>query len=345
MYSMNWFKYRLTPFYFSSGEIEELKQDLSSFRFEVLNTLQTQQKSLQEAINLVSAKLDLVTRLHVSPSSDLFGGPRGSGGGGGGGGGASHSPPSDNDYSPGSGKRYLATPSPMYACGYESASPISQQGSPGPAIGFEGIMGGSGGRSPPQLLHHGGFISPPTTSSAMEYEAPLMTENEPAILSRGIVHEYRGESADTALMEDEDLHPEVQRGRPSGNGQYPSSHYGNGGGAATIGVSSSTTSDAQVPGHGYRRDKRASVIEGHGAKRSSNDEGSGGAFRGRKESEGSRSNRSGSQTPKTSHSPPSPSSSSTAGRADWEPTYLSGSGYKPDVDNYINLLESSSSTS
>ena len=45
--------------YCLSGEIEELKQDLSSFRFEVLNAMQTQKHSLQESINSVSAKMDM----------------------------------------------------------------------------------------------------------------------------------------------------------------------------------------------------------------------------------------------------------------------------------------------
>ena len=43
------------------GEVEELKQDLSSFRFEVLNRLDTQARALQESINAISAKLDFYT--------------------------------------------------------------------------------------------------------------------------------------------------------------------------------------------------------------------------------------------------------------------------------------------
>ena len=43
-----------------SGEIEELKQDLSSFRFEMLNTLETHQKALSEAVGVINSKLDLM---------------------------------------------------------------------------------------------------------------------------------------------------------------------------------------------------------------------------------------------------------------------------------------------
>lgn len=46
------------------GEVEELKQDLSSFRFEVLNRLDTQARALQESINAISAKLDFYTSQH-----------------------------------------------------------------------------------------------------------------------------------------------------------------------------------------------------------------------------------------------------------------------------------------
>ncbi len=43
-----------------AGEIEELKQDLSSFRFEMLNTLETQQKALTDAVSVINSKLDLM---------------------------------------------------------------------------------------------------------------------------------------------------------------------------------------------------------------------------------------------------------------------------------------------
>ena len=95
-------------------------------------------------------------------------------------------------------------------------------------------------------------------------------------------------------------------------------------GAATIGVSFSTTSDAQGPGTMFRRDKRSS-LRGEGASP--------------RAPGGDDSSQPGSATPKSPHSP----SVSTGGSQDWEPRYLAG--YKQDIDHFINLLESSSSTS
>ncbi len=43
------------------AEVEELKQDLSSFRFEVLNKLDTQSKSIEDCVLALHAKLDMMT--------------------------------------------------------------------------------------------------------------------------------------------------------------------------------------------------------------------------------------------------------------------------------------------
>ncbi len=43
------------------GEVDELKQDISSFRFEVLNKLTTQAEAIEENMKVLSAKLDMIT--------------------------------------------------------------------------------------------------------------------------------------------------------------------------------------------------------------------------------------------------------------------------------------------
>lgn len=51
------------------GEIEELKQDLSSFRFEMLNQLETQWRSLQDTVNYISTRLDGAPRAQLGPDN------------------------------------------------------------------------------------------------------------------------------------------------------------------------------------------------------------------------------------------------------------------------------------
>lgn len=281
-------------FFFNSGEIDELKQDLSSFRFEVLNTLQTQQNALQDAITLLSAKVDLLTR-----AQQVQGTPSPKRG--------------DYDHSPGSGYQ---------------RSPLSRDYDRSPEMGQPWKLSPREGHNPDSgLMTEEDLYRLPSHSitPTMELEAPLMTEHEPAILSKGIVHEYHGESVDTALRDE--AGPEIPIYIPP----YPAQGTND---AATIGVSSSTTSDTQTHGRGYRRDKRASVIDANGKRgRMPVDDGSSDT-RSYKGQDGS-SPRSGTQTPKSPHSPSSPSSQSQ-----WErPTY------KQDMDKFINLLENSSSTS